>query len=250
MTARERMMITLRTYPVPSARYVETVCTAGITEDRLEWRRLYPVPLRYLEEEKQFRTYDRIELEVGKGKDGRLETRTPNLRTLRLLDRVDHWHLRREWVDPTIAPSIDAMKSQGRTIGPVAVDDVLDLVAKKDEPDWSPEQQEKLKQMQLFDKSKPLEKVPFTFRFIWRDMDCIEHDSLVLEWEMHQTWRKYRARYEDPIHHIREVYLNKRCGPDNEVSFYMGNLAQRPEVFAVCGLFYPPRKEAGDEILW
>lgn len=246
----ERILITVRTYPVPSARHIETVCTAGITDGKPEWRRLYPVPLRYLDGDRQYRTYDLVEVEVGAGKDGRPETRIPNLLTLKVLERVDDWHLRCQWVSPTIFQSLEAMKAAGRTIGAVAAREVLDLKAEKDSADWSPEQKEKLKQLQLFEAHKPLEKVPFKFRFIWRDEDGKEHSSLVLEWEMHETWRQYHHRYEDPIAHIRNVYLNKRCGPDRKVSFYMGNLARRPGVFAVCGVFWPPKEAAEVETLW
>ncbi|WP_245961234.1 hypothetical protein [Neopusillimonas maritima] len=39
----ERILILAKTYPSPSAQYVETSCVAGISQDG-SMRRLYPVP--------------------------------------------------------------------------------------------------------------------------------------------------------------------------------------------------------------
>ncbi|MGY0201335.1 hypothetical protein [Leptothrix sp. BB-3] len=45
----QRILILCKTYPSPSARYVETSCVAGMSEDgRLI--RLFPVPFRLVDE--------------------------------------------------------------------------------------------------------------------------------------------------------------------------------------------------------
>src|SRR3989449_11719239 len=43
--AKERVLITVKTYPTLSRKYGETVCTAGVREDG-SWGRVYPVPFR------------------------------------------------------------------------------------------------------------------------------------------------------------------------------------------------------------
>lgn len=43
----KRVLVTVLTYPTPSDKYIETVCTAGITED-YQWIRIYPLRLRLL----------------------------------------------------------------------------------------------------------------------------------------------------------------------------------------------------------
>ncbi|WP_228124977.1 hypothetical protein [Candidatus Methylospira mobilis] len=45
----ERVLILAKTYPSPSAQYVETSCVAGINEHGV-MRRIYPVPFRYIEQ--------------------------------------------------------------------------------------------------------------------------------------------------------------------------------------------------------
>jgi len=63
--ARERLLITVKTYPTLSRKHGETVCTAGVRADGT-WVRLYPVPFRRLDEAEQYRKFDWIELDVRK----------------------------------------------------------------------------------------------------------------------------------------------------------------------------------------
>ncbi len=44
---KQRVLITVKTYPTPSTRYIELVCTAGVREDG-PWIRIYPAPFRFL----------------------------------------------------------------------------------------------------------------------------------------------------------------------------------------------------------
>src|ERR1043166_787300 len=74
---KERVLITVKTYPTLSRKYGETVCTAGIRPDG-SWVRIYPVPFRRLEDEEQYRKFDWIDSELIRSKtDSRPETRHP-----------------------------------------------------------------------------------------------------------------------------------------------------------------------------
>src|SRR5437867_9500596 len=116
---KERILITVRTYPTFSKKSIETVCTGGIN-DRGEWRRLYPVALRYEDEEKQYRTYDIVEVSLRDGTDGRTETRKPDMPTLKIMGHADDWQDRCDWIDRTICPSLAAMTAANRSLAPVA----------------------------------------------------------------------------------------------------------------------------------
>ena len=240
---KERILITVRTYPTFSKTYIETVCTGGIT-DRREWRRLYPVALRYEDEARQFKTFDIVEVVVRAGTDGRAETRKPDTATLRITGRIDKWPDRCEWINPTICPSIAAMTSANRSLAPVAVREVREFVAEPSAADWTPQQKEQLKQELMFGERLPLEKVPFDFRLRWVDHDGQEHDSLVLAWEMYQTWRQYRQQYRDPIAEMRCKFMTDYFGPDRQLSLFMGNHSRFRETWMVCGWFHPPRERA------
>jgi hypothetical protein len=243
--AREKILITVRTYPVLSAAYIETVCTGGINS-KGEWRRLYPVPLRYLDQEVQYQTYDVVEVQVKPGKDSRLESRTPVLGTLRPVTHVKQWDARRQWVEPTICPSMGALIAANRTLSPVRVRRVLEFIAIPDAAEWTPAQLEKLRQENLFEERKPLEKVPFDFRFRWEDGDGVEYNSHIMAWEFGETWRAYRRSYADPIGVMRDKWMNDLCGPGRDVAFFMGNQNRFRDQFSVCGIFCPPKNGTTD----
>ena len=65
MVLRKRVLVTIKTYPQPSEKYVEIVCTAGICEDG-SFIRLYPFPFRNLEEHSKFEKFRWIEVDVVK----------------------------------------------------------------------------------------------------------------------------------------------------------------------------------------
>jgi hypothetical protein len=51
----KQILITIKAYPNPSKKYVETVCAAGIDLKQNKWIRLYPVPFRDLELKKSLK---------------------------------------------------------------------------------------------------------------------------------------------------------------------------------------------------
>src|SRR5712664_1921031 len=99
---KERVLITVKTYPTLSRKYGETVCTAGIRADG-SWVRIYPVPFRRLDEEEQYSKFDWIEADLIKSKsDIRPETRHPSdmhqLAPVGHIDTKDKWRERRRIV--------------------------------------------------------------------------------------------------------------------------------------------------------
>jgi len=62
---KRKVLIAVKTYPVLSAKYQELVCTAGFTEQD-EWIRIYPVPYRQLDYEKQYKKFQWITVALEK----------------------------------------------------------------------------------------------------------------------------------------------------------------------------------------
>jgi hypothetical protein len=58
-----------------SKKYKEIVCTGGVLEDTQELIRLYPVPLRYIDDEKVFKKYQWIEAFIMKSSSYSANTR-------------------------------------------------------------------------------------------------------------------------------------------------------------------------------
>ena len=98
ISKKERVFITVKTYPNLSVKYDEIVCTAGITE-KGEWIRIYPIPFRKLEWEKQYKKYQWIDLELSKNTaDFRPESHKPTDlgRSLKNQECVKDWEDRKK----------------------------------------------------------------------------------------------------------------------------------------------------------
>ena len=247
LVIRERVLITVRTYPVLSQKHVETVCTGGIT-DTGEWRRLYPVSLRYLDREKQYKTFDIVEVEVKPGKDDRPESRVPVVAGMRVVTTLKGWAERRGWIERTAFTSLEEMVAAGKSLAPVRVREVLEFVAKPGPTEWTAAQTELLKQGDLFFERKPLEKIPFDFRFRWIDGAGKQYNSHVIAWEFGETWRTYKKRYADPIAVMRDKWMNDLCATTKrDLLFFMGNDNRFRDQFYLCGIFGPPKQEESEE---
>jgi hypothetical protein len=65
--AKEKVLITVKTYPTISEKYKELACTAGFREDG-SWIRLYPIPFRLLDQEQQYKKYQWVEVDTARNK--------------------------------------------------------------------------------------------------------------------------------------------------------------------------------------
>ena len=83
MGERQRILITVKTYPTLSRKYGETVCTAGLREDGT-WVRLYPVPFRRLDQADRYSKYDWIECRLQRNQSD------PRPETFRLIEALLH----------------------------------------------------------------------------------------------------------------------------------------------------------------
>ena len=94
--AKDRILITVKTYPTLSRKYGETVCTAGVRPDG-SWVRIYPVPFRRLGEAEKYKKFDWIECSLVRSRsDPRPETRhAADLRELVSVGRIGARRARR-----------------------------------------------------------------------------------------------------------------------------------------------------------
>ncbi len=76
-TGKERALVLVKALPQPSETYGETVCVAGVTLDR-NWRRLYPVRFRQLDE--GFRRWQWVDYEWRKPRGDRRVERPRGVR--------------------------------------------------------------------------------------------------------------------------------------------------------------------------
>lgn len=248
----KRVLITARTYPAPSKKSIEVSCTAGITSEG-KWIRLYPVPYRFLDQDKRFKKYQYIEANVIKASDPRPESYKINIDSIKVLTPPiptdDKWAGRKDKIFPLKSPSLCFLQSERDrnkepTLGFFKPKAICSLKIEKTDSDWTESELARLRQYPLFGKSPriELEKLPYIFSYEFKcdDPDCPTHTLSCTDWEMgasYRSWiskygsgweRKFRDRYET------EMILK------NDTHFYVGTLRSHPDIWIIIGLFYPP----------
>src|SRR5438552_13822171 len=121
---RKRILIWGKTRPELSKNHKETVCTGGVFEDTKTFVRLYPIPLRYLDDERYFKKYQWIEADVRKAmKDPRPESYNVRPDTIALRETIPtergDWSRRAEWImtPEHVFDSVTALQASREKIG-------------------------------------------------------------------------------------------------------------------------------------
>jgi hypothetical protein len=241
------------TYPHPSVKSDELVCTAGITENG-QWVRLYPVDYRYRPKEQQFHKYQWIEVELaakGSGNDNRKESRKPNLESIKILgsplSTADSWLARRQLIDKmphhTLNELKDAYEFDKTSVGIVRPSRLLDLKIEPAERAWKPEWAALYDQMRLFgDPPKPLAKLPYKWSYVFECNDSTApHSAMIEDWELGVLFLKEREKYDEKkaAESVQAKYLDM-CAPDRDTRFFMGTVFPY-NTWVVVGVFWPPR---------
>ncbi|MFH1825517.1 MAG: hypothetical protein ABH873_09910 [Candidatus Firestonebacteria bacterium] len=165
-----KLLITVKTYPTPSTRYREIVCTAGVDEDG-KWFRLYPINYRDREFSQWYKKYQWIEVKTKKHeKDGRPESYKPigDIKLGSIVDTQNKWYERKRIVLKKGYRTMCFLSLQKQTdisISIVRPKKVVDFYWIKTNNKWSAKQLGVLNQLHLFDKNKPLEKIPYQFKY-------------------------------------------------------------------------------------
>lgn len=259
-----RVLITVKTYPAPSARHGETVCIAGVRlRDGLppSFIRLYPVPFRMLEGSSQFSKYQIVDVPVRSrgSRDPRPESYEPEVDSFTLGEKIDtrrKWAQRTELIEPLIGATTtceliaknragsmaDAIESFG-LIRPT----IKDMKVEAGTP-WTQRQLAKVHaatEPSLFNQNGLVELQPAPFRIKFRytcqETRCAGHNQELIDWELGAAgymWpRKYGA---DTINMIEQKWQEISDATKKDIHFYVGNQHQRRASFSVCGLWSPP----------
>jgi hypothetical protein len=253
----KRILIVVRTYPVPANKGVEVSCTAGITEDG-RWIRLFPVPYRYLPQVQRFEKYQWIEVMVQKApSDPRPESHHLNIETIKLGSKISPgrgWVARKDLLSNLMRPSMCAIQREliangHPTLSLFKPDKIRRLrISKAERDDWTAGEKAILGQKSLDFHNAPnqqLEKIPydFTYEFSCSDPACGGHKMKCTDWEMAEAYRQWSVRYGDQW----EVKFREKFERDMiqkfDTHFFVGTLHQHPKNWMIVGLFYPPPAE-------
>jgi hypothetical protein len=252
----KRALIVVRTYPSPAKNGVEVSCTAAIT-DKGEWLRLFPVPYRFLDQDKRFRKYQWVEVGVTKARDHRPESfklREDSIKILTdPLPTSSEWQARKEIIFPLKAHSLCGLQRERAenghpTLGIFRPKAIEKLIIKAETPSWTDYQQALLRQGHLWQRAPTheLEKVPFSFRYQFHceEDGCTGHTMICTDWEIGEAWRRWSKDYGSDWEAKFRQRFETEMIEKYDTHFYVGTVHKHPGTWIIVGLFYPPKPQA------
>lgn len=256
MTGTVEMYVTVKAYPQIGQRTGEAVCVAGIRTDtpRPALARLWPVPFRDLDNDVQFRKYQRITLQAQpSSKDRRPESLWPDCDTIRCHETLSTTGAglsrRRSLVEAVVTDSMcdvaRRQKADGTSLGAFRPVDVEAVDAEASE-EWNARRASQAAQGNLLAPDKtPLRQMPWKFLYRYRcaDSGCDGHRQSIVDWEIARFWMRTSGSDQERVEEVRARWTDELCGPDRDPVFFVGNMHQRPGNFLVLGVFWP-RKPA------
>lgn len=263
--AREKVLITVKTYPTISEKYNELACTAGVREDG-SWIRLYPIPFRLLDQEQQYTKYQWIEADIVRNTaDPRPEShRVLGTSEIKLLGKVS---TAREWADrrrlvlgnqkvyTSLKEIIALAHADTISLAVFKPAEILEFFAEAVEPEW-PQNKingilESLKQGNLFEDQnledfKIMPKLPYKFSYRFKDDAGVESKLMIEDWEIGQLYWNCVTDYgkDEAVRKVREKYMDDFVRTKDLYLFlgttYLWHVRKSPNPFVIIGTFHPP----------
>lgn len=243
---KERILITVKTYPTLSKKYGETVCTAGMRADG-SWVRLYPVPFRRLEDTEQYKKYDWIELEmVRQQSDRRPESHRPynpqDIEVVAHVGTTDKWRERRKLVLETatvydrLEPLLTGAKDNTLSLAVFKPARIIDFFWEDCERDWDSAKVAAMRhqtaQQELFSEDawretfRLMPKLPYNFSYKFEDADGRQSTLQVLDWEAGQLyWNCMKSSENNEAEALKKVrmkYMDQFLKTD--LHFFLGTM--------------------------
>lgn len=266
MIQRRRILVWGKTRPELSQKYRETVCTGGVF-DTGGLVRLYPIPLRFFDDEKVFKKYQWIEADVERNlSDPRPESYRISSENITLKGVVKtksggDWTPRSTWIlrPDHIVSSVESLQREEvltkRSLGILKPKAILGVSASKVPPIEKDEFEKRWKESQLQYEMQiggrrivnPLHASDYRFkvRFTCDDSLCPKpHEFSILDWEVDAHYFRQKASRhnseeakKDVVAHLEEVFND-----EHDARFFLGNISTHPTNFTIVGLWYPKKQ--------
>ena len=265
--AKQKVLITVTTYPLPSRSYDELVCTAGVLENG-QWIRIYPVPLKFLrglrkDGKIQAFKYNWIELDLIKRHDDfRPESHSPidygfaNVNVLGKIDTKNNWQERKNFCLTNVYTNKAKLLSDSKAPNNVSLatfkpSKIVSFEIEEDEKEWKNEWKEIRKQGDLFDSDKSPEilipKLPYKFSYKFLDDEGVPSTLMIEDWEIGALYfnclRDAEGDEKIALGKVRYKYETEFC-KEKDIYLFLGTTkewhtrrANNP--FVIIGVFYP-----------
>lgn len=263
--AKERILITVKTYPTLSSKYDETVCTAGLKEDG-SWIRIYPIAYRKLDEFERYKKFDWIEVNVERNlSDSRPESHKlkSSIKIIGEASKNSDWHERNEMIlgKGTVYKSFDEIISLNKSEAHVSLAtfkpaSIIDLEIEKTDREWDKDKlaaiELKSKQDDLFQKSdeyfKVAKKLPYKFKYAFKDEAGTKRTLTINDWEIGALyWKELKRKKGDEAaatQSVKDKYL-KALVEGRNTHFLLGTTLEWDNrnslnPFSIIGVYSPP----------
>jgi hypothetical protein len=264
-----KVLITVKTYPLPSSDHGEVVCTAGLLESG-KWVRMYPISSN-MYDDKKYPKYSWVQLDLVKHpSDFRTESYMPKLgldEPLHFINRIgtdDYWAARKEYVYKEVFTSmsdlISLSKSEDRSLGTLKPLKIVDFLIEKTDREWKPKWVEKLKQLRMFDlgddgEARPrrvIRKVPYVFKYRFlSEGDSKPRELSIHDWEIGTLfWNSLRQA--DGDEEVAKSLVRQKYFDDfvsqKDISLFLGTTYEFHKrrvdnPFIIIGVFYPTKTQ-------
>jgi len=263
--AKEKVLITVKTYPTISSKYKETVCTARLRQDG-SWVRIYPVPFRQLQDDEKYKKFDWIQVDLERNHQ---DERAESYRPISEIERISHVSTRQDWrerrelilnnskVFHDFAALIEQNKNTGLSLATFKPAKIIDLLVDEDVRDWDPIKVQAVKylanQGDLFKETSKcfnvVRKLPYKFRYHFADINGHERKIMISDWEIGMLYWNELKRHEGDeqtaIASVKKKYLEQLVD-NRDIHFFMGTTQQwdarnAPNPFMIIGVFSPPK---------
>lgn len=266
---KARVLITVKTYPLPTNDHGEVVCTAGLL-DSGKWVRIYPIPSS-MYGDKKYPKYGWVELDLVKHPtDRRLESYMPRnglnepMKLIGKLGTDDYWAARKEFVYKEVFTSMEELiflyKSEDRSLGTLKPLKIIDFIIDKAERAWKPQRLAKLNQLGLFELDdtgqaqyrKPIKKLPYEFKYKLLSKGDIKPRTLSIhDWEIGALFWKSLMQTdgdEDAASMlVRQRYFDEFVTQKDILLFlgtnYVFHRRRVDNPFMIIGVFYPTKTQ-------
>jgi len=265
---RQKVLIAVTTYPLPSRSYDELVCTAGVLEDG-SWIRIYPVPLSFLRGKRKTGEFDSfkytwVELDLVKRTDDfRPESHSPqnyNFRDVVIHDRIDtkkNWTERKKYCLRNVYTNLDhlikdSQKPANKSLASFKPTQILSFEIEPDDKDWKDEWKELRKQIDLFSKEEPdpekiIPKVPYKFFYKFMDDSGKVSRLMIEDWEIGALYwnclKSTEGDVEKAIKLVEKKYRDEFL-MQKDIYLFLGttkewHMRRAKNPFVIIGVFYP-----------
>ena len=268
--AKQKVLITVTTYPLPSRSYDELVCTAGVLENG-QWIRIYPVPLQFLKglrkdgKVESFK-YNWIELDLKKRTDDfRPESHSPvsyGFQDMMIHGKIgteSNWFERKKYCTANVYTNLtkliaDSQAPTNISLATFKPKEFLSFEIEEDEREWKKEWREQINQLQLTfgepDKKEQRElipKLPYKFYYKFKDDDGTVSRLMIEDWEIGALYwnclKSAEGNESIALEKVKEKY-EKEFLKEKDIYLFLGttrewHMRRGKNPFVIIGVFYP-----------